>query len=48
MLDLSRGGVGTGDSNSSSLPSIEVRHTTKDVFTQIEESIQRFLPLVAL
>ena len=44
MPDILRGEVGNGDGNSSSLPSIGVRHTTKDVFTQIEESIQRSLP----
>ena len=32
----------TGD-NSSSLASIWVRHTTKDILTQIQESIHRFL-----
>ena len=44
MLDFLRRGVGSGSGNSSSLPSIGVRHATKDIFTQIEESIQRFLP----
>ena len=44
MLDC----LGWGGGNGGSLTSIRVRHTTKDIFAPIRESIQRFLTLVAL